>query len=54
MSEFVRQNVANVVEVAFSTGSSIAAGAGVLVGNLFGVAENDIAATADLTRSMRG
>lgn len=45
MSKLVRQDVANVVSVAFSTASSIAAGKGVLVGKLFGVAETDIAAT---------
>lgn|SRR3990167_4985288 len=46
MSSNVRQSEANVVEVAFSTASSIAAGGGVLVGNLFGVAELAIAATS--------
>lgn len=45
MSDSVRQSVANVVPVAFSTASSIAGGGGVLVGNLFGVAEIDIPAT---------
>ena len=45
MSANVRQDQANVIEVAFSTGSSIAAGKGVLLGNIFGVAENDVAAT---------
>lgn len=45
MSSNVRQDVANVVTVAFSTASSVPAGGGVLVGNLFGVAELDIAAT---------
>ena len=45
MSLYVRQDHANVVEVAFSTSASIGAGRGVLVGNLFGVAEHDIAAT---------
>lgn len=57
MSKFVRQDVANVIAVGFSTGSSIAAGKGVLVGNLFGVAENDIAATtaaADASLRVRG
>jgi len=45
MSDNVRQATANVVEVLFSTGSSVPAGQGVLVGNLFGVAELDVAAT---------
>jgi predicted RecA/RadA family phage recombinase len=45
MSKLVRQDVANVFAVAFSTASSIAAGKGVVVGQLFGVAEADIAAT---------
>jgi len=45
MSKLVRQSVANVIEVAFSTASSIPAGQGVLVGKLFGIAELDIAAT---------
>lgn len=45
MSANVRQDVANVIEVAFSTGTSIAAGGGVLVGQLFGVAEKDVAVT---------
>jgi len=45
MSKGVRQDVANVIAVAFSTAASIPAGKGVLVGNLFGVAETDIAAT---------
>ena len=45
MSKLVRQDVANVIPVAFSTASSIAAGKGVLVGKLFGTAEADIAAT---------
>jgi predicted RecA/RadA family phage recombinase len=45
MSSNVRQPNANVMEVGFSTASSIAAGGGVLVGNLFGVAELDIPAT---------
>lgn len=45
MSANVRQDVANVVAVGFSTGTSIAAGGGVLVGNLFGVVENDVAVT---------
>lgn len=46
MSDFVRQDQANVMAVAFSTSASIAAGRGVLVGNLFGVAEHDIASTS--------
>jgi predicted RecA/RadA family phage recombinase len=41
----VRNPEANVIPVAFATASPIAAGTGVLVGKLFGVAENDIAAT---------
>ena len=45
MSDNVRQPTANVIEVAFSTASSIPAGQGVLVGKLFGVAELDVAAT---------
>jgi predicted RecA/RadA family phage recombinase len=45
MSDWVRQDVANVLPVAFSTSASIPGGQGVLVGNLFGVAETDIAAT---------
>ena len=45
MSSNVRQPVANVIEVAFSTGTSIAAGGGVLVGTLFGIAELDVAVT---------
>jgi predicted RecA/RadA family phage recombinase len=46
MSSKVRQDVANVFAVGFSTSASVPAGQGVLVGNLFGVAENDIASTA--------
>ena len=45
MSDNVRQPVANVLEVAFSTAASIAAGGGVLIGKLFGVAELDIPVT---------
>lgn len=45
MSANVRQEVANVVPVGFTTAASVAAGGGVLVGNLFGVAELDIAST---------
>jgi len=45
MSKLVRQSVGNVIEVAFSTASSIPAGGGVLVGKLFGIAELDIPAT---------
>lgn len=45
MSANVRQPVANVLEVGFSTASSIAAGGGALVGQLFGVAESDVPAT---------
>src|SRR3990172_8364194 len=45
MSKLVRQFVGNVIEVAFSTASSIPAGGGVLVGKLFGIAELDIPAT---------
>jgi predicted RecA/RadA family phage recombinase len=45
MSKLVRNPEANVLPVSFSTASSIAAGVGVLVGQLFGVAESDIAAT---------
>ncbi len=45
MSSNVRQEVANVVECRFSTGTSVAAGGGVLVGALFGVAELDVAVT---------
>lgn len=57
MSKLVRQPTANVVTVAFSTASSVAAGGGVLVGKLFGIAENDIAATtaaADAQLRVRG
>ena len=57
MSKKVVQDQANLVQVAFSTASSIAAGGGVLVGGLFGVAENDIAATtvaADAVLRVRG
>jgi predicted RecA/RadA family phage recombinase len=46
MSRNVRQPTANVVAVAFSTSASVAAGGGVLLGNLFGVAENDIVSTS--------
>ena len=46
MSKFVRQSVGNILEVAFSTASSIPAGQGVLVGNIFGVAELDVASTS--------
>lgn len=46
MSKYVRQDVANVIPVSFSTSASVAAGGGVLVGNLFGVAENEIASTS--------
>ena len=45
MSNLVRQAVANVMEVGFSTAASIAAGGGAIVGELFGVAEVDIPAT---------
>ncbi len=45
MSSNVRQAKANVIEVAFSTATSVAAGGGVLVGNLFGIAELDVAVT---------
>lgn len=54
MSDLVRQSVANVVEVGFSTASSIAAGAGVLVGQLFGVAEKDIPATTAIPAAGEG
>lgn len=46
MSDFVRQSQGNVLEVGFSTSASVAAGGGVLVGNLFGVAELDVASTS--------
>ena len=45
MSKNVRQDVANVIRVGFSTSASIPSGGGVLVGNIFGVVENDVAAT---------
>lgn len=45
MSRNVVLNEANVVAVNFSTAASIPAGRGVLISNLFGVAELDIAAT---------
>ena len=45
MSSNVRQDVANVLPVSFSTASSVAAGGGVVVGQLFGVAELDVPAT---------
>jgi predicted RecA/RadA family phage recombinase len=46
MSKLVRQPEANVLPVAFSTSASVPSGGGVLVGNLFGVAEHDIASTS--------
>lgn len=46
MSGYVRQTEANVVEANFSTASSIAAGQGVLQGNLFGVAEMSMASSS--------
>ena len=46
MSDWVRQDVANVIAVAFSTSASIPGGQGVLVGKLFGVAEADYASSA--------
>jgi predicted RecA/RadA family phage recombinase len=55
MSKLVVQDVANVVGVAFSSAASIAAGKGVLVGTLFGVAETDIAGpTAEYQLRVRG
>lgn len=57
MSKFVRQDVANVIPVGFSTSASVAAGGGVLVGNLFGVAESDVVSTSaavDVQLRVRG
>jgi predicted RecA/RadA family phage recombinase len=46
MSKNVRFDPASVLPLSFSSSASIAGGGGVLVGNIFGVVENDMASTS--------